>query len=428
MDSKNWLLENITKYNNRINFLKDCMEATGIAQRTAQQYYKELFLPCNNQPGNPVIENNNPEFSDLIPGSEPDAEIVEENTRLSKKLQKNVDKNRIERKSFREHARIENALEEMDKKITELLEEKSFHISTYSHDGDEDCALVVQLSDLHLNELIDLKNNQFDFPKASQRLKLFADRIIKYSSAFNIQNLFIAMTGDLMNNQKRLDEYLNCASNRSKAVFLAVDLLQQFITDLNKYFNITIGSVTGNESRKTEEIGFTDLVVSDNYDFTIFNMLRWLFVDKPGVDFISGDPYELVVNVAGKNILLMHGYNIKGKTEETVSKIKGRYADKGITIDYVLFGHLHSTRIGDTYGRSSSLCGANTYSERNLNLSSRAAQNIYIVYNDGNMDGIKVDLQNADGEGYDIDSSLEAYDAKSSSKTHQQETIYRITV
>ena len=71
-----------------------------------------------------------------------------------------------------------------------------------------------------------------------------------------------------------------------------------------------------------------------------------------------------------------------------------RYKARGTNVDYVIFGHIHSARVGDTFSRSSSMVGANDYSEKALNLAGRASQNCYIFYENGNRDGIKIDLQN----------------------------------
>ena len=80
------------------------------------------------------------------------------------------------------------------------------------------------------------------------------------------------------------------------------------------------------------------------------------------------------------------------------------------------------------YARSSSLVGANDYSEKALNLSGRASQNLYIFYKNGNRDGIKVDLQYVDNKGYNIDKSLEAYNPKSQEKLSQKTTILEIKI
>ncbi len=364
----------------------------------------------------------------VYPICDADHDVIRENVRLSKQKQKAQDKNRIFNKSFREHARIENAVEEYSKELKTLFEKHSLNLSTNTFKINNKAVGVIQFSDVHFNELVELENNRYDFKVASSRVRYFVNRARLYFKTANITNVVIALTGDLMNSDRRLDELLNQATNRAKATFLGVDILQQAILDLNEDFNITVASVVGNEGRANKELGWSDVVATDNYDYTIFQCLRYLF-RKNSVKFVHGDPSELVINVAGQNLLMLHGHgSLKGKLDTSVNQIAGRYSLKGIKIDYVIFGHVHSAHVGDNFGRSSSMVGANDYSEKALNLNGRASQNCYIFYKNGNRDGIKVDLQNVNQKGYDIDESLEAYNAKSAEKRKTKTTIFEVVV
>ena len=357
-----------------------------------------------------------------------DHDVIRENVRLSKQKQKAQDKNRITNKAFREHARIENAVEEYSKELVKLFDKHKLNTTTRKFKSNKDAVGVLQLSDVHFNELVELENNRYDFQVASSRVRYFVNKSRLYFKTSNITNVVIALTGDLMNSDRRLDELLNQATNRAKATFLGVDILQQAILDLNEDFNITVASVVGNEGRANKELGWSNVIATDNYDYTIFQCLRYLF-RKNSVKFVHGDPSELVLNVAGQNLLMLHGHgSLRGKLDTSVNQIAGRYSLKGIKIDYVIFGHIHSARVGDNFGRSSSMVGANDYSEKALNLNGRASQNCYIFYKNGNRDGIKVDLQHADCEGYDINESLEAYNAKSTEKRKKKKTIFEVVV
>ena len=347
---------------------------------------------------------------------------------LSKQKQKAQDKNRIFNKSFREHARIENAVEEYSKELKTLFENNKLNTTINTFKVNNKAVGVIQFSDVHFNELVELENNRYDFKVASSRVRYFVNKSRLYFKTANITNVVIALTGDLMNSDRRLDELLNQATNRAKATFLGVDILQQAILDLNDDFNVTVASVVGNEGRANKELGWSNVIATDNYDYTIFQCLRYLF-RKNSVKFVHGDPSELVINVAGQNLLMMHGHgSLRGKLDTSVNQIAGRYSLKGIKIDYVIFGHVHSARVGDNFGRSSSMVGANDYSEKALNLNGRASQNCYIFYKNGNRDGIKVDLQNVNQKGYDIDESLEAYNAKSAEKGTKKKTIFEVVV
>ena len=74
------------------------------------------------------------------------------------------------------------------------------------------------------------------------------------------------MGGDFLKNDKRTDEYLTNACNRSKAVVLSTHLLRQS-------FYVEVVSVAGNESRAKDEIGWASEAVTDNYDSHIYWMI-----------------------------------------------------------------------------------------------------------------------------------------------------------
>ena len=363
----------------------------------------------------------------------PDAEIIEQNVVLAKQKQKFQDKNRLERKSFREHARLDNAVSELNKELINVLKDNRLDDFTILHpDVDHHAAGIFHLTDLHFNELVDIIGNQYDFNIASKRLQKFVNKAKTYFKAANVTNVLIAMTGDMLNSSSRLDKLMNAATNRSKALFLGVEILEQVIIDLNEDFNVTIASVIGNESRMTDDVGFSDMMASENFDHTIFNILKYAFRGSKGVIFIDdSSATERIVNVAGQNVLLIHGNQkgFNGKIEHGIQSLFGKYSAKGINVDFVIFGHLHSAKVGSFYARGGSTVGANAYSDIALQLMSRASQNIHMLHEDGSRDSMVIDLQNYDGyPGYTIHNKIEAYDAKSSGKIHENVTIFKVVV
>lgn len=360
-----------------------------------------------------------------------DPEIIRQNVQLAKRAQGQTDLNRIERKAFREHARVENAVAVLDRALIDLLKEHRIAVPVpkeragKSTEGEPEG--IVQISDSHFNELIDLPCNKFDFAIASRRMRQFARQTVRIFDAFGIKRALVAMTGDIINSDRRIDELLSQSTNRASAVFLAVRILHQFIADLAGHYRLRIAGVTGNESRLGENIAWSKVAASDNYDLTVFNILDCLFAGSKGVEFVrSDDPNEQVIEVGGRNILLLHGTKIGKDAEQEVAKLVGRYARRGTVVHCVLFGHLHTAFISDLFGRSGSLPGANAYSEEGLNLSSRASQNIYIV--DGGIHAMKIDLQEASGQGYDIEEALAKYAPKAPELLHQPKTIMKVVV
>ena len=354
-----------------------------------------------------------------------DKEIIQHNILLQKRSQKQADLNRIKNKSFREHSRLENALVEYNKALIDLLKTESLKTTIKHHTSKGKQAIIVQVADLHLNELVNLKSNKYDFDVASKRLQKFAHYIKEYAKFYDVNEIFIAITGDLLNSDRRLDELLNASSNRSKATFLGVHLLKHFILDLNSVANISIGCVSGNESRVNKDLGWVDQITTDNYDYVIFEILRMLL---PDINFVTSGALELVVEINGHKVLLIHGHQLGNMQNDKIAKVMSKYARNGIILDFIICGHLHETKITDVFARSSSLVGANAYSENALLLSSRAAQNIYIM-KDKERHDIRIDLQHTKGfNGYPINKELSSYNAKSLDKSLKKQTIFKIVI
>ena len=363
-------------------------------------------------------------IKDIIQYVIADKEIIQHNILLQKRSQKQADLNRIKNKAFREHSRLENALVEYNKALIDLLKAESLKTTIKQHTSKGKQAIIVQIADTHFNELVDLKNNKYDFEVASKRLQKFAHHIKEYAKFYNVNEIFVAITGDLLNSDRRLDEKLAMSTNRAKATFLGVHLLKHFILDLNSIANVSVGCVSGNESR-AYELGWVDMVATDNYDFTIFEVLRLLL---PDINFITSGGLELVVEVNGHNCLLIHGHQLKNMQSDKIAKVMSKYARNGIILDFMMCGHLHETKITDLFARSSSLVGANAYSENALLLSSRAAQNIYIM-KDKERHDIRIDLQHTKGfNGYPINKELSSYNAKSLDKTLKKQTVFKIVI
>lgn len=363
-----------------------------------------------------------------------DKQILEENVRLAKQKQGLQDRNIAERKAFREYARVENAILAYNKSLIKTLEEYQRPKSSVEHKTLKSSAVgLMQFSDVHFNELVNQSpslNNKYDFNVASARCRKYVLRATEYFKLFKVKNIVLAMTGDMINSDRRLSELLNMATNRSQATVIAVDIMSNVIEELNKDFNVSVTCVSGNESRVKMIHETDEILATDNYDWTIFNFLEHIYKKSKGISFMRGAARENIVSCNGQNVLIMHGESIpKTGVERRIQQIIGKWNNKGVSVDFVIFGHLHSARLGDTYARSSSLVGANSYSDDNLQLISRASQNIHIFHSNKSRDSIKIDLQDTTGiEGYLIDESLSVYNAKSAIKNKPVTVVHQVVV
>ena len=362
---------------------------------------------------------------------EEDLEILTENVRLAKQKQGQQDRNRIERKSFREYARVENAVSEYAQAIENLLVNYSDNIKTVKTRLPDPTPSfevgVIQITDTHFNELVDLPHNKYDMSVASHRLfKLYREAMSTFA-ARGIKKVVVAFTGDLMNSDRRLDELLNKATSRAKATFVAVDLIKEFLMQLDAWFDVSVVSVLGNESRVKDDMSFANNVLSDNYDYTIMNMVR-LLLSNTEVKFSELDKMELVVDINGHKCLITHDVQKATNSQKDTQSAIGRYHLNGNPIDCILSGHLHSTKIEYYSYRSQSLVGSNEYNEHALNLSGRAGQNIYVFGKDYRH-AVSIDLQNyKEGEKFDIDDTIAEYECKSHDKGKQHTKIMEIVI
>ena len=375
------------------------------------------ILKCSRSHAQNVIKNYCETMDELKEADDAEGEILIHSVNQQRTIQKLRDLQRIERK-IRKSYRQDNALEELGKEIVQIFKNrKPYNLKFHDYKNRNQYSGVFHLSDLHFNELINITSNKYDFSIASSRLKKMVLESIKIFKAYEIKDVLIAFTGDIMNSDRRLDELLNQATNRTKACSLSAIILEQMILELNHYFNITVACVSGNEGRVKEETGSTEIMLSDNYDFMINEMLKLMFRKNREIKFVDGYSGELLVDFNNRNILLVHGHQIKANHMTSIQAMRGKYSDMGEKIDFVLYGHLHSTLISDFYARSSSMCGANAYSDNDLQFSSKASQNIHII-GKADIHSIKIDLQDISDieEGYEIDKDLEFYNAKSSSK------------
>lgn len=339
--------------------------------------------------------------------------------KLEAQKQKLQDINNEVRKTNRETYRLYNSLEEIYNEYVSVMSSVDLSkISIKEPKKDKSKRIgIFHLSDNHLNEIIyptESFGNGFDFDVASKRLKKFVIESKHVFKLYNISEVYIFMTGDLLNSNRRLSEKLAQNTSLVRASLLATYLYQQVIIDLAKDFNISVASVVGNESRLEEFMDSSDILSSENWDYLIFNNLRLTFSSVKGIKFIeSKNNIQSVVKLPnGFNALLIHGHTFK--SQHTINKELGNilhtYSHKNIPIHGVFMGHYHSASISDFISRNSSLCGGNAYSSNDLMYLSRASQNVYIVNEDLGYHGIKIDLQEVNGiEGYNIINELEKY-------------------
>ena len=362
-----------------------------------------------------------------------DHEIIAENVKLAKQKQLAVDKNRISNKSFRESSRIENAVSELAKEMINQnklfgkeLSKVKFKNSTHIKGGTG----VIQITDVHANELIDLPHNRYDFNIMSKRLKMHITESLAYFKFRGVSKVLMLFTGDLLNSDRRLDELIAASTNRAKATVLTIHILKQAICQVREQYPVDIISVLGNESRANKEMTFSNEALSDNYDFTIIAQLKQIFefAKIKDVRFRGYDKVWEIIDFGEQKWGASHNLSGSVDSQKGAQSHIGMLSLQGHKIDYLVGGHIHALNLTEISARSSSLCGDNSYANNALGLTGRATHNCYVVNGKKRYTQVN-DVQDVEGvEGYEILGELESYNAKSASKINEGKVIMQIVI
>lgn len=342
-------------------------------------------------------------FSQAFPDEDLNQAIIQ-----AKDHQKLQDKLRVSRKISREDFRVYNFLEEKTDKILELLENINLkQIKTKEHKVEKDSPVaILHIGDTHIGETIDLPINKFNMEVASKRLKKLISKTKNYLKTYDIKNLILVFSGDLINHDHVIDKMVLNADHKTKAMLQSTYLFEQMILDLNEVCNITITSVVGNESRKYDHNPHDERLVTHSYDYDIHNFLKVIFKDKKGINILDGSFKEKVIKVLNSNILIIHGDTLKGNYEKSIKDLMARHSIAGNPIRFILTGHIHNHIISPYLSRVSGLPGANGYSE-SFNFLGRAGQNLHFLFEDESIESIAIDLQTYDGyEPYNLEERL----------------------
>lgn len=354
-------------------------------------------------------------------------------TKLRKEKLNANDKLNFERRITNKSLRTINTIEEFEQEIIKGLDKLKpikYNETSVIDLCNSDDVLLVQLSDLHINEITnEFREVGYDINIASKRLKKFANKIKNEIVSKGIKKVVIASTGDMVGSDLIEPKKANCSCNKATATIMCIVLLQHFILDIYEVCdNITVFGTAGNEDRWSKEYFTEDNLITNSADFIVLNALELLFKDILGINFLQGKYNERIVEINNQNILFTHGtLYTKGDVTKAFQQTVARYSDKNINVRFAVFGHLHETFISNFFMRSSSLVGNNSYASNTLNLNSRASQNIAFISKDGDIIAQAIDLHNVDNiYGYDIEDEIRKFNLKPASRTCSSDIIERI--
>lgn len=280
--------------------------------------------------------------------------------------------------------------ERVSKELVDVIKAPKVTAKTrpYRSDDPLGSTLIIGLSDWHIGATVKgVNGNSYDVSVARNRLELLASEAEATIQEQNISEVVIIHGGDyvehvsMRNVNQAFDAEMDMAEQIATANRLLIDFIQE-IASLPEVKHVKIGLVGGNHDRYQGDKKAS--IYNDNIAYNMVDNLLLLndySALGDNVEIIDNrhDIYSFEFSVYNKVFRVVHGDHLKNNDSPKIPTMI-----KDHMIDYMFFGHYHSTKIIQENGAATSIMigslqGNNTYSKE-LNLpDSQAAQLLMVV-------------------------------------------------
>lgn len=257
---------------------------------------------------------------------------------------------------------------------------------------DSEKELVIALSDWHIGATVKYVNgNNYSVAIAESRLDEVLSEALEAIDKNDIKHVYVIHAGDftehvsMRNVNQAFDAEIDMAEQIAKANRMLVDFIRE-VADHTEL--VTVGLVGGNHDRYTPNK--KEAIYNDNVAYNMVDSL--IMLDEYGVlgnnvEIIDNrhDVYSVEFKVYDKVVRVVHGDNLSNNDKPKIPVMI-----KDHPIDYVFFGHYHSSKIIQENGSATgimvgSLQGNNTYSKQ-LNLPDSKASQTLVLFDKFNQD------------------------------------------
>jgi predicted phosphodiesterase len=251
-----------------------------------------------------------------------------------------------------------------------------------------DRSLILLVSDWHIGAVVfNEDTGGYDFIKLTGQVQGIIEQTLALIEELNIVNVYVFHVGDAIEHisMRNVNQAFESEFPATKQIAKANRLILDMLLTLSKHVHVTFGMVTGNHDRF--DGNKNDKVYNDNATYIILDtlfLMQEAFGQLPNVTLIDNreNTYEFTIKVAGKNIKVKHGDFEQKKNDVKIPK-----HIKEEKIDFLILGHIHTTRIvQEDYARFhiyvGSTMGANNYSKE-LNLPTTAPAQMIMVLTEG---------------------------------------------
>ena len=240
--------------------------------------------------------------------------------------------------------------------------------------GDKPQTMVAPLTDTHVGDRVVFDQttgiNAYDLDIFNKRLYGWVEQLISLAeyrrNIADVDELVIPMLGDMVSGDIHEELARTNIGNCMEQMMNGAFLIGQAVTKLSRNFKkVRVVAVVGNHGRMTRKIPAKDKYM--DWDHMMYQWVAAFCAEQKNVEFHIPKNFSTIFNVAGRNVLIMHGDSISGGGSSAsftrmVGMMRGLQQQNKETedvqhFDDVMIGHFHRIDEYDIGTGSLYVCG-----------------------------------------------------------------------
>ncbi len=255
---------------------------------------------------------------------------------------------------------------------------------------------VLMLSDLHLDEVVDLYEmdgmNEYGREIAERRLQRVIDFVVEfcdtYTAGLEFDGIVVMLLGDIITGVIHPELAQTNEALPTETIVYWVPILAAALTHLaDRFGHVFVPTVDGNHDRTTYKIQHKQRAKS-SYAWVLYNWLADTLRHDKRIQFSIAVAPEQIVPIYGTRFLLTHGDGFRsaggvGGIYPSMLKFLHRkhelYARTGKPWDVACMGHWHQYLTGPDFIVNGSLKGYDEYAKNSAFSFERPRQAFFLV-------------------------------------------------
>lgn len=310
--------------------------------------------------------------------------MIEENKRLKREVQKELKKVQTEKLEYnrwlREEARDELITDKICDAIDSLL---PLDIPTYIEPVHNTRGYALIFGDEHYGAEFELKGLFGDIINAyspeifEKRMWDLFNQTVEIVKKENIDTLNVFSMGDFADGILRVSQLMKLRYGVVDGTIKYADFITNWLNEMTKHVRVKFQSTNGNHTELRMLSQPKGTFTEDNMGKVVSEFIKTRLKDNPNFTYIENPTGYIYAQIACNTILGIHG-EVKNM-ENAIKEFSKIY---NVPIDYLLAGHLHHSRIEEVGVNSEvinvpSVVGVDPYS-LSLNKTSNASAKLLV--------------------------------------------------